>query len=256
VQRCSFLRVERLRAFYETQLELGTVGQIGWFVDDDSTVDHMCSQRVHAANLASSTGNRQCSHWQLPGRGRKHVVAECPRGGGLDALRPGLGGAQPGRAVLRGSGVSTPQRAAQACSTAPRATAPAPSTVSRNPSASDVGCRARAASNVPVARNGWQRRRGEQSAGLKWKRGRCSTSGAHQGSARRHLLGKKAFPRCGYRTGPSGLVQASSGEVSFVAVPMSGAASAVELEHQGVTVRFRSVGAEELARPRSSILIT
>src|SRR5688572_7763923 len=44
------------------------------------------------------------------------------------------------------------------------------------------------------------------------------------------------------------LASSTGGEVSFVAVPTSEAASAVELEHQGVTVRFRSVDADELAR--------
>lgn len=39
----------------------------------------------------------------------------------------------------------------------------------------------------------------------------------------------------------------AGGEVSFVAVPLT-STHAVEVEHQGVTVRLRELGAEELAR--------
>jgi hypothetical protein len=39
----------------------------------------------------------------------------------------------------------------------------------------------------------------------------------------------------------------SGGEVSFVAVPLT-STHAVEVEHQGVTIRLRELGAEELAR--------
>jgi hypothetical protein len=39
----------------------------------------------------------------------------------------------------------------------------------------------------------------------------------------------------------------SGGDVSFVAVPLT-STHAVEVEHQGVTVRLRELGVEELAR--------
>ena len=61
--------------------------------------------------------------------------------------------------------------------------------------------------------------------------------------ARQKGISAMRLPYWSQRLGSS-----AGGEVSFVAVPMSGAASAVELEHQGVTIRFRTVGADELAR--------
>ncbi len=39
-----------------------------------------------------------------------------------------------------------------------------------------------------------------------------------------------------------------SPDVSFVAVPVSAAASAVELEHEGVTIRVRELDVDALAR--------
>lgn len=60
--------------------------------------------------------------------------------------------------------------------------------------------------------------------------------------ARKRGISAMRLPYWEQRLGTS-----SAGDVSFVAVPLT-STHAVEVEHQGVTVRLRELSAEELAR--------